>query len=296
MNATGTQTRLSLKNILYASDFSQTAETALPFVKGLSRQYTATVHALHVRTPFYPIVGPEGLPQIMEAEKEQSKLDAQQLNEKLLDVPHRVTVVHGDVWPSVADIVQQQDIDMIVMRARGRSGIAKVALGSVAEEVFRQAACLVLTVGPNVGNNAQRELGMKEILFATDFSGASMRALPYAVSLAQDHQARLTILHVIDKAEAGELVHAEDYVESMLRQLRELVPTDARSECKTNARLETGSAGEKILEVALAEDADLIILGIRGATGYIGAITHLFRSTAHQVLSQAACPVLTIRG
>ena len=72
MSATGTQTqghtRISLKSILYATDFSPAAAAALPYVKGLSRQYGATVHAVHVRLPAtYPIVGPEMMPQVIEA-------------------------------------------------------------------------------------------------------------------------------------------------------------------------------------------------------------------------------------
>jgi nucleotide-binding universal stress UspA family protein len=68
MNATATRTRISLKNILYATDFSPAAEAALPYVKGLSKQYEAKVHAVHVRLPAtYPIVGPEMMPQYLEA-------------------------------------------------------------------------------------------------------------------------------------------------------------------------------------------------------------------------------------
>jgi nucleotide-binding universal stress UspA family protein len=296
MNATATQTRLSLKHILYATDFSPAAEAALPYVKELSKQYGATVHAVHVRSPFYPIVGPEGLPQIMEAAKEQAKLDAQQMNEMLAGVPHEVTVIQADVWPTVIDMVRQQNIDMIVIGTRGRSGMARAILGSVAEEVFRQASCPVLTVGPHISGNTGRRLGMKQILFATDFSPESLSGLPYAISLAQEHEARLTILHVIGEPEVGELVHAEDYVESKLRELRELVPSDAKPWCEPNARVEKGPAAEKILEVAKAEGADLIVLGIRGAAGHVGATTHLSRSTAHQIVTQAECPVLTIRG
>ena len=91
MNATATRTRISLKHILYATDFSPAAEAALPYVKGLSNQYGAKVHAVHVRFPAtYPIVGPEALPQVMEAAEEQAKFEAQQLHEMLTGVPHDV--------------------------------------------------------------------------------------------------------------------------------------------------------------------------------------------------------------
>jgi nucleotide-binding universal stress UspA family protein len=296
MKTTATQTRISLKNILYATDFSPAAEAALPYVKGLSKQYGARVHGVHVRSPFYPIVGPEGLPQIMEAAKEQTKLDAQQLNEMLAGVPHEVTVTQGDVWPTVIDIVRRQHIDMIVIGTRGRSGMPRVALGSVAEEVFRQASCPVLTVGPHASGSSEQRLGMKRILFATDFTPESLNAMPYAVSLAQEHEARLTILHVIGDPEVGKLVDPEEYAESMLRELREMLPSETDLRCEPNARVEKGSVTEKILEVAIAEGTDLIVLGIRGAGGHIVATTHLSRSTAHGIVIRAECPVLTIRG
>jgi nucleotide-binding universal stress UspA family protein len=297
MHATGTQTRISLKHILYATDFSPAAEAALPYVKGLSRKYGATVHAVHVRFPaIYPIVGPEAMPQIIEAAEEQAKFEAQQLHEMLANVPHDVSVSEGDLWPTIADMVQQKNIDLIVIGTRGRTGVGRALLGSVAEEIFRRAPCPVFTVGPHISKDTERRLEMKEILYATDFSPESLSALPYAVSLAQEHQARLTVLHVIGEEKVGELVHARNYVESTLRQLRELVPSEAKPWCEPNFRVEQGPAAEKILEVAIALGADLIVLGVRGAAGHMGATTHLLRPTAHRIVTQAECAVLTVSG
>jgi nucleotide-binding universal stress UspA family protein len=297
MNATGTQTRISLKNILYATDFSPSAEAALPYVKGLSKQYGATVHAVHVRFPAaYPIVGPEMMPQVLEAAEEQAKLEVQELHDKLASIPHDVSVSEGDLWLTLTDIVRQQNIDLIVIGTRGRTGVGRALLGSVAEEIFRRAPCPVLTVGPHISKDTERRLEMKEILYATDFSPESLSAVPYAVSLAQEHQARLTILHVIGEAKVGELVHAENYLESTQRRLRELVPPEAKPWCEPNFRVEQGPAAEKILEVAIALGVDLIVLGVRGAAGHMSATTHLLRPTAHRVVTQAECPVLTVRG
>ena len=68
MNAVATKARIALKNILFATDFSPAAEAALPYAIGLAKQYGAKVHGLHVRFPAtYPIVGPEAMPQVLEA-------------------------------------------------------------------------------------------------------------------------------------------------------------------------------------------------------------------------------------
>ena len=214
----------------------------------------------------------------------------------LATVPHNVTVTEGDLWSTITDTVRKQNIDLIVIGTRGRTGVGRALLGSAAEEIFRRAPCPVLTVGPHVSKDTERRLEMKEILYATDFSPESFSALPYAVSLAQEHQARLTILHVIGEQEVGELVHAENYVESTQRRLRELVPAEAKPWCEPNFRVERGSAAKKILEVATALGADLIVLGVRGAAGHMGATTHVLRAIAHHVVTQAECPVLTVRG
>jgi nucleotide-binding universal stress UspA family protein len=297
MTATGTQARISLKNILYATDFSPAAAAALPYVKGLSKQYDATVHAVHVRFPAtYPIVGPEMMPQVIEAAEEQAKFEAQELHEMLANIPHDVSVIEGVLWPTITDMVREKNIDLIVIGTRGRTGVGRALLGSVAEEIFQRAPCAVLTVGPHISKDSERRLEMKEILYATDFSPESLNALPYAVSLAQEHQARLTVLHVTGEQEVGELVHAENYVESTKRRLRELVPSAAKAWCEPNFRVEQGPVAKKILEVATALGADLIVLGIDGAAGHRSTALHLFRPTAHYVVTQAECPVLTVRG
>lgn len=296
MKALETKARIDLKTMLFATDFSPAAEAALPYAIGLAKQYGAKVHGLHVRFPStYPIVGPEAVPQVIDAAEEQAKFEAQQLHQMLTDVPHEVTVSEGDLWPVLNEVVNQQKADLIVMGTHGRTGLRRAVLGSAAEEIFRKASCPVLTVGPFVSPNTERRLAMKEILYATDFSPESLAALPYAVSLAQEHQSNLTLLHVVGKTEVGELVHAEQYTESTLRRLRGLVPPEADLWCEPKCRAEHGPEAEKILEVATAIGADLIVLGVRSPQRGLGATKHLVQSIAHRVVSHAQCPVLTVR-
>ena len=296
MDAVAAKTRVALNHILFATDFSPAAEAALPYAIGLAKQYGAKVHGLHVRFPAtYPIVGPEAMPQVIEAAEEQAKFEAHQMHEMLAPVSHDVTITEGDLWPTLKEMVDQQKVDLIVMGTHGRTGVSRALLGSAAEEIFRKASCPVLTVGPRVSPNTERRLAMKEILFATDFSPESLAALPFAVSLAQEHQSNLTLLNVTGKPEVGELVHAGQYAESTLRRLQTLVPAGAELWCEPKCRVEQGPEAEKIMEVAIALGADLIVLGVRGPQGGVGATTHLLRSIAHEVVANAQCPVLTVR-
>ncbi len=297
MSATGAKTRISLKNILYATDFSPSAVAALPYAIGLAKRYGGTVHGLHARYPAtYPIVGPEAMPQVIAAAEDQAKFDEQQLNEMLAGVPHQVTVSEGDIWPMIKEISDREKTDLIVIGTHGRTGVKRLLLGSVAEEIFRSASCPVLTVGPHASRDTERRLEMKEILYATDFSEESLAALPYAVSLAQEHQAGLMLLHVVGKPEVGELVHAEQYADSIMRQLQKLVPEEAGLWCEPKYKVEHGPEAEKIMEVATGLGADLIVIGVRGTDGHVGAVTHVLPSVAHAIVTQAQCPVLTVRG
>ena len=297
MTTISSSTRVSFRNILYATDFSPASESALPYVLGLAKQYSAKIHALHVRFPAtYPVVGPEAMPQIIEAAEEQAKLEAEQLHTIFAGLPHDVTVGEGDLWPTIDKILRENKMDLIVIGTRGRTGLGRALLGSVAEEIFRKAFCPVLTVGPHVSKDTERRLELKEILYATDFSSESLEALPYAVSLAQEHQARLTLINVTSEPKVGDLVNPQHHENSTLRQLQELVPSEAGFWCEPRFIVEHGPAADKIVEAAIAIGADLIILGVRGAAGKMGAATHLARPIAHRVVIQAQCPVLTVRG
>jgi len=296
MNAVETKTRISIKNLLYATDFSPAAGAALPYVVGLAERYGARVHALHVRLPSaYALAGPEAMPQVIEGEEIQAKLEAESMEEMLGGVPHHIVVAVGDICPNIGKTLKEQSIDLIVIGTRGRTGIGRALLGSVAEEILRRSPCPVLTVGPHISPDTKRRLEMKEILCAVDFSPASLAAIPYAISLAEENQARLTLLHVVEEGKTGELVHPEQYTESTLRQLHKLVPPDAEAWCEPKFLVERGPAADKILETAIAIGADLIVLGVRAATSHIGAMTHLLRPTSHKILVQAECPVLTVR-
>ena len=137
MNAVATRARIALKNILFATDFSPAAEAALPYAIGLAKQYGAKVHGLHVRFPAtYPIVGPEAMPQVLEAAEEVAKFEARQLHQMLATVPHEVTVAEGELWPILSELADKQRTDLIVVGTQGRTGVSRALLGSAAEEIF----------------------------------------------------------------------------------------------------------------------------------------------------------------
>jgi len=294
MQAVQAKTRITLKNILFATDFSPAADQAAPIAIQIAQRYGAKVYGVHVnRFDDYTAAAPNAWAAMAEAAEKETKEDAGRLNEQLQGIEHEVVIGEGKTWGVMSDLIQRKEIDLVVLGTRGRTGLGKALLGSVAEQILRQSPCPVLTVGPHVNPWSDEYPKMREILYATDLAADFPTAAPYAVSLAQENQAHLLLLHVIEDRKAGELVNSPEVVDVKKRKLRQLVTQQARLWCDPNYVVEQGPAAEKILDVAKRRHTDLIVLGARPAKGLA---THLNIGTVHKVVSQAECPVLTVRG
>jgi len=280
MKTAGARARIAFKNILFATDLSYLAEAAMPYVLETARLYGSKVYAVHVRHRGATWDRPE-------------ENAVASLQERLKDVPHEVLVKDGEVQATLLGLIAEKNIDLAVLSTHGHSGLGRVLLGSVAEKIFREAPCPVLTVGPHLVRAPQWTLNIKEILYATDLTPASDGAAKYAISLAQESQARLTILNVQPRPRAGELIESEHYATATLRRLQEIVSEEQQLWCEPYYLVEQGDPAEKILDVAARYRADLIVMGIR--LHGIGMATHIERPTAHRVVAGATCPVLTAR-
>jgi nucleotide-binding universal stress UspA family protein len=299
MKAAEARTRMQLNNILYLTDFSEPSEAALPFAASIAREYASTIRALHVLVPaMCPYTPPELVKRAAAAQEECAKSGMQRLADQLTGLPHNTIVERGaGVWETLEPALKAYHIDLIVLGTHGRTGAGKLLLGSVAEEVFRRSSVPVLTIGPRVHQDTHNNAKFQRVLFATDFTPESIAAVPCAILFAEEHQARLTLLHIIPERPTDiARKQAEDNVATAMYELSELVPSDAVWWCQPEAVVEYGNPAQKILEVAKQRGADLIVLGVRDANKRMGAATHLEWSTAHKVVAQATCPVLTVRG
>jgi nucleotide-binding universal stress UspA family protein len=298
MKAIATGTRLALKNILFLTDFSEPSEVAIPFAIAIAREYKAKVHVLHVVIPFPLAYGSmESTAAVIDGFEESVLVEMQRVDSQLVGLPHEAIIVRGEsVWACVDKILGDRDIDLMILGTHGRTGTMKLLLGSVAEEIFRRASVPVLTIGPSVRKGAHSGGRSHRVLFATDFTQEAQAAAPYAISMAQQNEARLLLLHVMrdpDPKAAGKI--AQDSAANVMHQLYEIVPNAAELWCRPEATVRFGNPADRILETAKELNADLIVLGVRDAAGRLGA-AHLGRTTAHKVVAHAACPVLTIRG
>ena len=295
MKTATARTAVGFRNILFATDFSSAAAHAIPFVKRIAKHYDANLVVLHVRPPAVnPLTEPAYWPTEETVRKENEEL-REQLLDTFADIRTTPLIEEGDVQSRLQEAIAKNDTDLVVIGPRGRTGLGKMLLGSVAEEIFRTVTCPVLTVGPHAETSRGADGQIREILYATDLASPSPAAAAYAVSLAQEFQARLILLHCTAEPKVGELVSAHDVTQAGKDLLRKLVPAEAEAWCKPEFFVERGNPADRILGLAHLRESGLIVLGVKPEGGVPGAATHLPNATAHKVVSHAECPVLTAR-
>jgi nucleotide-binding universal stress UspA family protein len=291
--------RIALKNILFLTDFSESSATAIPFATSIARAYGSVVHALHVLLPSaYTYITPDVAGALLDDQEDRARAEMQRVEAELVGLPRETIIERGSaVWPVLSQVLKEREVDLIVLGTHGRTGAQKLLLGSSAEEVFRRARVPVLTIGPAVKTGAHSGGKFRCVLFATDFNAVSVVAAPYAISLAQENQARLILLHVLPTPKPGKAARpVEPSVAEAMHQLELLVPQDAELWCRLEPTVNHGEPGREILATADRCGADLIVLGVRGMDTLTGVATRLERAIAYDVVAHAPCPVLTVRG
>jgi len=293
--------RIAINNILFATDFSPHSNAALPYALAIAHQYGARLYGAHIlSSDDYLFVAPETWPGHIQQQEQLQQEAVERLEEQLRGVPHQALAGVGDVWDVLCRLIGEHDIDLLVVGSHGRTGARKLLMGSFAEKIFRQASCPVLTVGPNVVHQQKSVAEFDQILLATDFGEESMAAASYAISLAQQHQARLSLLHVVTRPKA-EQPHAgttdsESNSGFLVSRLQELVPRDTELWCHPEYFIQSGSPSERILQFSEAHGVELIVMGVHPVHGVVSTVTHLAHTTAQHIVAHAICPVLTVRG
>jgi nucleotide-binding universal stress UspA family protein len=160
---------ITIKNVLVATDFSDTSASALNYGREFARTFGATLHVLHVVENALMWAGPEaaGIDFVqLQAElagAARQTLDRIVTNEDRAQLK-AVTVVRSGKSPAfeIAAYAKAEGIDLIVMGTHGRGMMGHLLMGNVAEKVVRIAPCPVLTV-----HHPEREFIQPDALVAT---------------------------------------------------------------------------------------------------------------------------------
>lgn len=205
-----------------------------------------------------------------------------------------------DVGKAIVYEARQQKIDLVVMRSRRRPRAAAL-LGSTAETVSRSAPCPVLVTHPRerewVGLTTG-EIDLRRILVAYNFSRDSELAWDFGISLAQEYEAEVHLLNVLDEQAKGEPELAwagptdESTYKFVERRLQQACPNDLFPERDVVTAVGCGKPADEVLAYAEEHEIDLICLGASESNWAVGK---LLGSTTDRVLRKAHCPVLIAR-
>jgi nucleotide-binding universal stress UspA family protein len=306
---TAESTEIALKSVLVAYDFSDASRKPLRHAVSIARHFAAKLYVAHVVSSLgYVIAGPEAS-QLGYAGgvRDARELEAGLQKSGLLNgLQYEFIVCEGNVWEQVEAIIRDKHIDAVVVGTHARGGVSRLVLGSVAEQILRQANCLTLTVGPGSCEDSliERDKLIRTFLFATDFSADSLRVLPYAVSFARQFKAKLVVLHVLPAAPIPETFHwstTGDLVDMRKRAalasqtlFAQLVAPHVPDTIALKFVVKFGIARDQILEACHQLKPDLLIFGLK-AVKHAEARSHLPWIAAHEILTRASCPILTLQ-
>ena len=297
-----------INRILCPVDFSDATAFALTPAISLATEFGSELILLHVLDHPTPHLGPVVTDVDLEDYYEAIEARAIEQLEALVDddvrsfAKVRTLVRRGAAFREIVRVSQQERPDLIVMPTHARTGINHMIWGSVAEKVVRLAPCPVMTISPRQSH--PQVFGGRRVLFATDFSKGSERALETAVSFARHYKTELVVVHVVTTRDydpanpdwrfpplPAEHVHE---LEARAREnLERLLRSVPHADVEVRTRLISGfEPGLEIAGVADDEVADLVVMSTHGRTG----LGHLvIGSTAETAVRYTRCPVMTVK-
>jgi nucleotide-binding universal stress UspA family protein len=285
---------VSVKKILFATDFSSASEKAAFYARALARRFSSTVEIAHVFDPSIVTSYEEaimGLPvnERRRIANENLKRSRDDFSAFGIDVR---TTSPEEHQPSAGllKIVKEHGIDLIVAGTHSKSGVERLILGSTAEQLIRNAECPVLTLGPNAKPPGDAPLVFQTIVYATDFSDEAAKAAVYALSFAQDSGAHLYFCYVLGPQ--TDTTAKREFLEGAFQSaLKRMIPESSYDWCNPECVVEQGDAAKAILGLATKVQADLIVLGARKASFWLTYVEH---GLTPDLLAQATCPVMTV--
>lgn len=291
---------MSFKKILVPVDFSEFSDKAAEYALFLAEKYRAKITLLHVIILFQEDFDEEEQLKMYEQtiqkkEKErETQMKSHRKTAKKRGVEVNSVLLRGFSTPnSILDYISDKDFDLVVMGTHGHSGFRKLLLGSVTEKVVRESPIPVLTI-----HKDYNKIEIKEILVPMDLSEFSSITINQGKTLAQEFNATLEFLHVVEEEAHPEFYNisfepilkenprlADHIIENMIKAAG--IPKD-----KAAYAVKEGKVYKEIKKYADYNQIDLIVMGSHGR----GELEDfLLGSNSERVLRIASCPVLTVR-
>lgn len=285
---------MEIKNVLVPTDFSVPSKMAVNYGVALARKFRARLTLMHV-LGVQPMLSEaaEIDPHLEEELRQEAleKLSDLVAPEDQDDLDLQTVVKVGGVQKAILNTAKEQHADLVVLGTHGHGRIGRLVLGSTTEGVLRKLTIPVLTV------RQTRQMNFRRILFATDLSESSVRALDFVLNLASAFQAKVIAAHTVDKrmiSAVDDTVRTDlhDIAAHQAKEKLAMIVTEGRRRgIDVCTALAEGVVAEEILKSADKSNADIIVL----ATAPKGAIERaLIGTTAERLVREARIPVLSI--
>lgn len=296
---------LKIKSILYPTDLSKASAIAYGYAESLAAHYGAKLFTVHVSQPPF-VAYPDYLytDAVAGVFRDLRAHAEQQFAEFMKDrgchaarhgIENQCTLLEGSIPNEILKFAEKNAVDLIVMGTHGRSAADRRTLGSVTEKVLRKAAFPVLAVRKPEHSfvtlgGGRDAVSLRKILYCTDFSDNSNRACNYAFFLAMEYGAEITLLHVLEEVpNSGD---AQSAMAEVKKRLSAIIPKEAGGQCTSPVKVRIGRPYQEIVQLAVEDQTDLIVLGVQGRSIVDLA---LFGSTTYRVIQLGPCPVLAVR-
>ena len=299
----------SFRNILFPTDFTPHARSALKYAAAFARRGCGRVVLFSVQSAKVPANLMTMTDQHLADEDAQGLSQLRnQVNDLLSDplfegLEVEPVIVEGEPAHEISNAVRDYDIDLVTVVTHGRRGLARALWGSTAEEIIAEAPCPVLTLRPPQHDfieprGQQTEIRLNRILLATNLRPSSIAATHLARELAAATNAELHAVYVIgDYFEQFSAMFPEGAHSALSRMRAEVEVRMQTFAGEGNGRIQThiaeGRPYAEIVRLAAKTEADLIVIGTSVHASLFGGAPAL-GSEIERVVRNAPCPVLCV--
>jgi nucleotide-binding universal stress UspA family protein len=297
--------KINFQRILCATDLSDFSNSAVIQAIGMAKEFGATLYICHVID--LPMVTMHGAAFVYQEDQiEEMRTGALGQIKALVsdtDLDWHPVVEIGPVSSTLCRLVTDKQADLAIVSTHGHKGFKRLFLGSVTERLLRTIGCPLLVVTPPEKPLAMKQrfkgFGFRQIMVGCDFSADSDRAVDYGFSLAQEFQAVIHLVHVVEPfvyrdttlPEATKTEALTNVTDGCRQRLEAMVPEGADNWCRVEIACTAGKPFQALGAYAGSHAVDLIVLGVRG---HSLVETMLLGSTTDRLIRGVSCPVLSV--
>lgn len=292
---------LSIRRILFPTDFSTKSVSAARYVATLTHQLGAQVTVLHVSHAHatYADGSDVSLPPAYALDLAWCQLQESQAAEKMRefvcssmrDVAVVPRLLAGDPATTIIHQANELNADLIVMTTHGSGVLRRMLLGSVTAKVLHDANCPVFAI-PHVEPPASTQGEFRHIVCAIDTDMRQQPALHWAMDFSQLVGAQLSVVHVIPELVQGQWGDSDADLRANMRKnvMNQLRPLLDSVDYHDDVVLDSGPIAAKVRATAQLKQADLVVVGRHLGSGIWSGL----HDESYAIIRESPCPVACI--